>query len=226
MVAGDRLLRDSNLELLRIVAMFLVLVVHADFLSLGRPTRVEIQSVPLASYTRFFIGSLSIVCVNVFILISGWFGIRPSVKSFSNFIFQCLFFSIGLYVVFILTGKNQFSLKGLAGCLFFKGYWFIYAYIGLYILAPILNAFVNTIKEGQIKLFLMVFFLFQTMYGWSSFASFFVGGYSTISFIGLYVLGRYLRLYTKAQIPPPILDYDLSVSIHHNNYSSSIHTFS
>ena len=83
--------RDSNIELLRMLAMFLVLLVHADFFSLGTPTLQDIQTSTLDSTLRIFFEALSIVCVNVFVLISGWFGIRPSLKGVSNFIFQCLF---------------------------------------------------------------------------------------------------------------------------------------
>jgi len=63
--------RLSNIELLRIVAMFLVLVVHSDFFSLGAPTSMEIANSPMQSYVRIFIESFSIVCVNVFVMISG-----------------------------------------------------------------------------------------------------------------------------------------------------------
>ena len=38
--------RDSNFELLRIVAMLLVLLVHANYFSLGDVTRDEIISTP------------------------------------------------------------------------------------------------------------------------------------------------------------------------------------
>ena len=40
---------------------------------------------------RMLFESLAIVCVNVFVLISGWFGIRPKWKSVTNFLFQVFF---------------------------------------------------------------------------------------------------------------------------------------
>lgn len=195
-------LRESNIELLRIVAMFLVLTVHADFLSLGTPTQSELQIAPVASYTRFFIESLSIVCVNVFVLISGWFGIKASTKSFLRFIFQCFFFLIGIYAASILFGHNAFSLRGIFKCTFYVN-WFITAYICLYILAPALNAFVRIADKSQLQLFLLVFFTFQTLYGWIG-GQLFSNGYSTLSFIGLYILGRYLNLYSRLRATPPV----------------------
>ncbi len=183
------------MELLRIVAMFLVLVVHADFFSLGSPTQEEVLASPLESSLRIFFQSLSIVCVDVFVLISGWFGIRPKIKSFAGFIFQCFFFLIGIYVVCLLMGISDFSLRGVAGCLLLlKWNWFIKAYIGLYILAPVINAFVERSTPKQMEYFLLAFFGFQTVYGGLDAAPMFQSGYSTMSFIGLYVLARYVRI--------------------------------
>ena len=41
--------RSSNLELLRLLSMFFVLVVHADFQALGMPDRTEMTILPLFS---------------------------------------------------------------------------------------------------------------------------------------------------------------------------------
>lgn len=187
--------RQSNFEALRILAMFLVLVVHADYYSLGAPDLVDVKASPLSSYIRMFIESLSIVCVNVFVLISGWFGIHPKVKNFCKFIFQCLFFFIGIYLICLLLQSAEFSLKGIAECFSLtKSGWFIKAYIGLYILSPVLNSFIDAASGKQIKFFLLFFYIFQTLYSWLTEAAvFFENGYSTMSFVGLYVLARYVR---------------------------------
>ena len=72
--------RQSNFELLRIVAMLLVLVVHVDFFSLGVPSDADIAGNPVSSAMRYIVESLALVCVNSYILISGYFGIKPNVK--------------------------------------------------------------------------------------------------------------------------------------------------
>ena len=41
--------RQSNFELLRIIAMFLVLVVHADYFSLGAPSYQDCVNCPIQS---------------------------------------------------------------------------------------------------------------------------------------------------------------------------------
>lgn len=111
--------RESNFELLRIVAMFLVLMLHANFISIGSPTISDCHEAPFNSILRYFFQSLSIGCVDIFVLISGWFGIRPSIKSFTSFIFQCFFFLFGVYAVCCIGGISEFNFGGLKACLLF-----------------------------------------------------------------------------------------------------------
>ena len=191
--------RESNMELFRIVATFLILVVHASFFTLGAPTQVEVLSNPIPSFMRFFIQSISIVAVNAFVLLSGWFGIKAKASSFFNFIFQVLFWAFGIYIVCLLCGFAKFSITGILYCLQMRDFgWFIKAYIGLLILSPILNTFIENTTEKQLRWTIIYFYIFQTLYGWfPGGAQFFEYGYSTMSFIGCYLLARYLRLYKQ-----------------------------
>lgn len=95
------------------------------------------------------------------------------------------------------AGLAQPSLKGFAGCLLLlQMNWFIKAYLALCILAPILNAFIDVGNERNLRRLVFWFFAFQIFFGWiSNAAPFIMGGYSAFSFIGLYLLARYVRLY-------------------------------
>lgn len=190
--------RCSNMELLRIVAMFLVLLVHADFFSLGAPSVQDCVDEPTGSALKVFFEAISIVCVNIFVCLSGWFGIKPKVKGFCNFVFQCLFWVIGLYIVALCAGRATISADGIKGCLALTNHnWFIKAYILLYILSPVLNAFVEHVPRKVFRDVLIGFFLFEFIYGWlfSGSTQHIQSGYSTISFTGLYLLARYVRIY-------------------------------
>lgn len=177
--------------------MFLVLIVHADYFSLGAPTMDEISSAPLSSTMRCFFESCSIACVNIFVLISGWFGIHPSLKGFGNFMFQCIYFLFGIYAGLLLLDLAPLSFKGVASCFLFLDWnWFIKAYICLYIISPILNAFCQPEYKLQMKMVLIAYFIFQSFYGWLTHgAKFIEEGYSPLSFIALYVLARYCRMF-------------------------------
>lgn len=189
-------LRQSNIELLRIVAMFLVMVLHADSNALGNPTLAEFHTAPVASVLRIFLSSMSIVCVNAFVLITGWFGIRPSLKGYANFAFQCLYFYFGIYGVMMLTGHASFSLMGVAYCFnIFAPYWFVLTYTALYFMSPVLNAFVETSSKRQFQTVLILIFAYESIYGWTGSAWYIHHGFSFFSFAGLYLLARYIHIY-------------------------------
>lgn len=190
-------MRQANLELLRLCAMFLVLVVHASFFSLGTPKADLIRMAPFEQTLITFTEAISIICVNVFILISGWFGIKPKIKSLSNLLFQVFFFSFSIYFFMLISGNISFSLKGLLECFTITYWnWFIKAYLALFLISPILNTFVAHTDRKTFKWVLIGFYLLQTVYGWSGLIGFYADGYSTFSFMGLYLLARYLKVYS------------------------------
>lgn len=186
--------RESNFELLRNLAMFMVLMIHANFVSLPRPLGDALVAAPASTAFRYFVESLGIVCVDVFVLISGWFRVNTNVKSVLGFVFQVLFFWIGGYAVCLMIGKAEFSFDGILNCFAFTSWdWFVKAYVVLYIIAPILNAFVDHATEKQHRNVLIAFLLFQSTYGWLGGARFFMNGYGPLAFVGLYLLAQYVR---------------------------------
>lgn len=195
--------RQSNFELLRIISMFLVLIVHADFLSLGIPSKIDFINDGLIAVNKTIVQCIAIVCVNVFILISGWFGIKQKKIGFFNFIFQCLFFYILIYSILIAFKFRIISFIDIRKCFLFAPNtgWFVLSYIGLFILSPIINEFINNTTKEALRNVLLSFYGFQTFVWLGGGVSFFESGYSTISFIGLYLLGRYLKLYVKKDKP-------------------------
>lgn len=107
--------RASNFELLRILAMLLILVLHANFLAFRFPTNEAIHSQPLTSLGQVWSEALAIVGVNVFILISGYFGIKARVKGIVSLLFQAFFYTVGVYSTLVLLGLEPFSLSEFMG---------------------------------------------------------------------------------------------------------------
>lgn len=178
--------------------MFGVLIVHTDFGVLGEPTRQEWLEMPSYTVIRTFIEACAIVAVNVFVLISGWFGIRFKWSGLGKLLFQCAFFFFGIYLVLRFCGLSETPwLKGIYMCLMFsENAWFVKAYLGLFIFAPVLNKFVEHSTKKHLSVFLIVFFVFQSLFGWLSAGAVYIEkGYSAFSFMGLYLLGRYVNIY-------------------------------
>ena len=186
--------RQSNFELLRIVSMMMVLISHVNYGEEGWPTQTLINEMPWLYLWRVLVNQFCIVCVPVFVMISGWFGIRPSVRGFGNLMFQVAFASALCAVVSLAAGKEvgwgQVVLSMLGG-----GHWFVSSYVILYVLSPVLNAFVEQVQEKHFRYFLLCFFAVEFVYGYITEVGYFYRGYSALHFLGLYLLARYIRLY-------------------------------
>lgn len=186
---GNNTRRQSNFELLRIVSMLLVLLCHY-VPTRGNPTVEDLCQDPLAALCTIELHSLSIVCVNGFVLISGYFGIKLNIKSFCNYLYQIIFWSGAS----VLTA----SVLGLDGgfALFLKGItwgWFPWAYLVLMILSPVLNTFVERCSAKELGTYIIVFYLFSTIGGYLLGCRDFMKGMSGLSLVGLYLIGAYLR---------------------------------
>lgn len=196
--------------------MFMVLALHANFLALPKPGTVELIETPGRFIIQHLVESLCIVAVNVFVLISGWFGIKPSIKGFLNLMFQIFFFWGILYYILMAFGYASFSFNQIIDGIAFSNLdQFIKAYLCLYILAPVLNSYTENTTLPQQGTVLLSFYLFSSTYGLFGGAQlYFVSGYGAISFIGLYLLARYVKnlkdsneRFSKFVKMPPINDF-------------------
>ena len=200
--------RLSNIELLRLLAMLFVLIVHANFSTFGAPTVEELAARPVGVFVQYSFECFAICCVDVFVLISGWFGIRFSLNKLWAFLFQVVFYSLGLFLLAVaITPQKALTLEGVKSIFLFNGsdYWFIKAYLILMVLAPMLNAFCDYASRREFRTILIVYFAILMVYGWLEPASvhFTMNGCTALSFVGLYLFGRYLKMYR-----PKLINYN------------------
>ncbi len=87
----SRLQRSSNIELLRIVAMLFIMLLHLNRENLGFPTESIFVERPVYALLWSWLRTINLTGVNVFILISGYFAIRPRVNSVLSLFFQGVF---------------------------------------------------------------------------------------------------------------------------------------
>lgn len=128
-------IRQSNMELLRIMAMFMILVYHSVYYVFYN---YRGDSPIFASLvTLLHIG------VPLFVLISGYFGIKPSIKGFLKLYFILLFYNLVLYGLRLVYGDVSFSYREFAKLWFpfsiGRRWWFFKVYLMLYLFSPILN---------------------------------------------------------------------------------------
>lgn len=205
--------RNSSFELLRIVAMLFIIALHLWLFVFNSP--VEYQSKGLQIWG---VNSFLYIGANVFILISGYFGIRPKVKSFIS-LYLCIMFYKGLcYVVDVQYGMFVFSLREFLAntlfCISHSGNWFIEGYVFLYLISPILNVAIDNFDK---KTFLMALCLLTVSnlyfgYFWKT-EAFNVNGYNGHQFVYLYFIGRYIKLYLNGNKVTACRYYFLSTYI-------------
>lgn len=202
------------MELLRIVSMLFVLLLHANFLGIHAPTAENLHEAPVETFFRIFFEAAPIVAVDVFVLISGWFGIQFSYKKLGAIWFQILFFTIGFWIVFLIFRPSEaLTVDKIKGIFLLNGdYWFVKAYIILFLLSPVLNAFIEHATKKQFLVVLITYYVFHTIYGWlmDASVSFTMNGTTGLSFMGLYLLGRYLNIY-KPRFTICQRKYDMAV---------------
>lgn len=189
--------RQSNIELLRILAIFTVLIGHAGMAAGGMlPSKDDFQDNTLSSILCMLPNGFVIGGVDVFVLISGWFGIHANSLKLSKLIFQVAFLSWGIYAAFIVLGLADINIVDIKASMgIYGGYWFVMAYLGMYILSPVLNAFADHASKKQFSLLLFAFYAFQCYYSWFWSMVNYFNGYSIVLFCGLYLTARYFRMY-------------------------------
>lgn len=190
--------RSSNIELLRIVAMLFIMFGHLSREGgLGLPSADFLHSEPIFGGLGVWFRMINLTGVDIFVLISGYFAIRPRVNSVISLFFQGIFFSVGMYALWVLTKQTDFSLGELSMHLKpMKVYWFFGCYVWLVLLAPVLNRYVESATKREFGVFLAVYYFFVCgMEWWMSASAELQRGYSVLGFVGLYLLARYVRLH-------------------------------
>lgn len=184
--------RESNIELCRIASIICVLLVHSGFLYMGWPTSLADTSLGL-----ILLESFTIIGVNVFVFISGWFSIKLKPQTILNLIFYCFFYFVILSSINFICGKEF-----VRSSIFFvsNSNWFIMDYLGLVLVSPILNKFIENIDKKSFAYLLILLFAYSFWSGWMPFACAvnrgeFSNGYSILSFCQLYLLARYFALH-------------------------------
>ena len=182
--------RESNFELLRIICMLMVMIVHA----IGYINEEDLFN--LRGTLNHFLGHFCTVCVNGFVMISGWFGIKASWRGAAKLLFQVFYITAICVGVALLLGLPvSFEKDILPFLLLGKGYWFVVAYLILYALAPVLNAFIEHVDQKTFRNVLISWLIVEFLYGYLLDTGHFAFGFSPLFFIGLYLLARYARLY-------------------------------
>lgn len=200
--------RQSNIELLRIISMLVIVIHHfaahgmTDY-STYNPNLIGVEKV-LSFYQTF-----GKVGVNVFVLIGAYFlvGKSFSSKRIISLLVLSLFYSTTIYWIMKIANiklpveiKNENLFLPIPGI---SSYWFVVSYMVMLLFMPLLNNFLRNTSKKQLRMFLLALTIIWVIIPQLNFffpvkIRFDVSqlGYSVgISFIYLYLIAGYIRLY-------------------------------
>lgn len=159
--------RQANFELLRIVAMVMVIMLH--YLVKGEVAAPLSGNDTPAVFFAWLLEAFCLVAVNCYVLISGYFLVESDWKPgrVVSLLCQVLFYSMFIPIVLIITGvipANDISLYEWIEYAFpinTEHYWFATAYLMMYLFAPLLAAGIRQMDKRQLQIVtgLLLFFV-------------------------------------------------------------------
>ena len=165
--------REAGVELLRIVAMFMVITLH--YMDKGGMLADWNTGVKGTANIYWLLESAALCCVNVYVIISGYYSFRSlfSIRKLIILWMQVLAYSAGIATIFFVVAfvngdaaflaqwKNLYNLQFFVLPVSNGHYWFAGTFIMLYILTPVLNAAMDKLDKkthGMVVLLLLGLF--------------------------------------------------------------------
>lgn len=194
--------RQANLELLRIIAMLMVILTHT--VNHGNILYSTTEG-SFDYYLAWALFGISFVCINLYVLISSYFLIdgRFSTYKLAKLEAQVLFYALGITLVYWIFGDVEHEVKYMVYSVTPVAsdfYWFITMYVGMYILAPFMNRFIRMLTKRQLEFLMAVCFLLFSVWPnvfYYSSALNIAGGVCTTWFLVVYLFGAWLKLYYR-----------------------------
>lgn len=179
--------RESQFELMRIIAMIFIVFYHL-FLDTTEHLWTEYPIFEGIQIPIHF-------GVLLFVMISGYFGIRPSFRGGGKLIIMVMVYFLPLALFFDLSNGDYFS--AVKDCLIvsYPRYWFFRDYLFLFLFSPVINLFLKDATSRQ-RIYLILILSFMAIWvGTSRGCMSLIEGKNLTNFILLYVVGDTLRVY-------------------------------
>jgi len=189
-------IRDSNLELFRILLM-LAIVAHHYVVNSGIYQKILSSSPDFNSIFLLLFGAWGKTGINCFLLITGYFMCRQSISlsKFLKLLFIIEFYKVVLWLIFLLSGYEPFSLKimvkeflpvtsvasGFSSC-----------FLLFYLCIPFINILIRNLDNKKHLCLLVLLLFIYTILGSLRFEV----KFNYVSwFVVVYLIGAYVRCY-------------------------------
>lgn len=196
-IVGPKDPRNYGLDLLKIIAMYMVAVIHI----MGHGGVLHNVEDFSANYVFGWSLEAVVICaVDIYVIISGYLyaGRTRKLKNIVYLWMTVLFYSVLVPIAFSIAGY-EIGIKSLIKDFFpvlFNKYWFFTQYFALFLVIPFLNTLLADKKTALRVLVIGTFLLSITrVLALGADLYFTNGGYSFLWFVMLYCWGGYLKLY-------------------------------
>ncbi len=195
--------RQANFELLRIVAMLMVIVLH--YLNKGYLLSAYTADRSAVNYAAHLAEAFCIVAVNCYVLLGGYFLVESAWKPgrVVSLAAQILFYSVFVPVALILTGvvpAGELSVYDWLNYLLpveTEHYWFATAYLVMYLFAPFLAEGARRMEKRTLQVIIGILLFYFSV--WKSVVPVTLPtdryGYDYGWFLCLFLVAAYIRLY-------------------------------
>ncbi len=210
--------RNSNIELLRIVAM--IAIISSHFLSGSSLSEIVMEDIWNKKAVFFILcSSFSKVAINCFVMITGYYMCKQkiTVRKFLKLYGEIFFYRLIIGSAFVVMGYEEFSLvwaikKTLPFYEVKNG--FTSCFLAFWLFIPFLNTLVLNLNK---KMHLLMLLLLTYIYVILATLSFVEGIGVNMNyfswFIVVYITGAYLRLYPHRVIESAKLSFLISICL-------------
>ncbi|MBQ9432731.1 MAG: acyltransferase family protein [Synergistaceae bacterium] len=201
--------RNSSLELLRIIAILLILTFHLSYKSgfdlAGEPLMLNRLWIHFTGTGDNFTGmgeGMGYIGNDIFLLISGFFLIKSCTVKWKHIFglwLRMLFWSVVIFLLAVLFGGVNINFRNIFAVftpVLSRTWWFLTYYIALYIFHPFLNKILCDLTQDSYRKFIAVICV---TWGVILITNNTLHFRYVIDFICLYSVGGYIRLWTEGK---------------------------
>ena len=195
--------RQANFELLRVLAMAMIVAMH--YMVKGGVATSMSEDGSLVNHVAWLIEAFCIVAANCYVLISGYFLIEAEwkLKKLILLIAQVVFYALLIPITCMLIGIGNVAEWSVYEWIFavlplqMEHYWFATSYVLLFMLVPILAAGIKQLSKKQLQIIIGVLLVYYCVI--KSISPILLStdryGYDLGWFICLFLIAAYIRLY-------------------------------
>lgn len=201
--------RIIGVDLLRILAMLMIVTSHV----INHGSILKSLEVGSSRYQFFSALEVFMACaVNCYAIISGFVGVKTEIKikRIIKLWIEVLFYSVGITTIAFFINKSSVSHTQIYNSFFpimTERYWYITAYFGMMLLAPLFNQAINNIEKKKIeKIIIAMMLIFSVIFTILKFFPISVydafklnSGYSMLWLCILYIIGAYFGKHVEVK---------------------------